>query len=108
MESPIEMVRRFCAGWSDNVRSVELAAHRRCRPPQHPAGAGHWQGGHRQHIDSFIRPGPPGIESINVGAARERRRRAGTASRPLLSRPQEHLDAATSFPAPRGKEAPPA
>jgi limonene-1,2-epoxide hydrolase len=36
MESPIEVVRRFCAAWSDNVAA-----------------------------QSFIRPGPPGIESID-------------------------------------------
>jgi hypothetical protein len=26
MESPIEVVRRFCASWSDNVGTAELAA----------------------------------------------------------------------------------
>src|SRR5437764_5558084 len=26
MESPIEVVRRFCAAWSDNIGTVELAA----------------------------------------------------------------------------------
>ena len=26
MESPIEMVRRFCAAWSDNMGAAELAA----------------------------------------------------------------------------------
>lgn len=26
MESPIDVVRRFCAAWSDNVSTVELAA----------------------------------------------------------------------------------
>jgi len=26
MESPIELVRRFCAAWSDNVGAAELAA----------------------------------------------------------------------------------
>jgi len=26
MESPIEVVRRFCAAWSDNMGAVELAA----------------------------------------------------------------------------------
>ena len=26
MESPIEVVRRFCAAWSDNVGAAELAA----------------------------------------------------------------------------------
>jgi limonene-1,2-epoxide hydrolase len=26
METPIELVRRFCAAWSDNMGAVELAA----------------------------------------------------------------------------------
>jgi limonene-1,2-epoxide hydrolase len=26
MESPIEVVRRFCAAWSDNMEAAELAA----------------------------------------------------------------------------------
>ena len=26
MESPIEVVRRFCAAWSDNIGAAELAA----------------------------------------------------------------------------------
>src|SRR5689334_17326879 len=26
MESPIELVRRFCAAWSDNIGAAELAA----------------------------------------------------------------------------------
>jgi len=50
MESPIEVVRRFCAAWSDNIGAAELAAffHPTTRLPQYPAGAGHRQGGHRE------------------------------------------------------------
>ena len=67
MESPIEVVRRFCAAWSDNMGAVELAAfftedavyH---NIPQEPVTG-------RQNIAdttaSFVRPGPPGIESID-------------------------------------------
>src|SRR6478752_10535663 len=67
MESPIEVVRRFCAAWSDNLGAVELAAfftedavyH---NIPQEPVTG-------RQNIAntiaSFLRPGPPGIESID-------------------------------------------
>ena len=67
MESPIEVVRRFCAAWSDNMGAVELAAfftedavyH---NIPQEPVTG-------RENIASTIasvlRPGPPGIESID-------------------------------------------
>jgi limonene-1,2-epoxide hydrolase len=66
MESPIEVVRRFCAAWSDNVRTVELVAfftddavyH---NIPQEPVTG---REAIADTIDSFIRPGPPGIESI--------------------------------------------
>src|ERR1700750_555092 len=66
MESPIDVVRGFCAAWSDNLGTTELAAfftddavHNNIR--QAPVTG-------REEIasliDSFIRPGPPGIESI--------------------------------------------
>src|ERR1700752_2808393 len=66
MESPTEVVRRFCAGWSDNIQTVELAAfftddavyH---NIPQAPIAG---REAIANTIDSFIRPGPPGIESI--------------------------------------------
>jgi limonene-1,2-epoxide hydrolase len=66
MESPIEVVRRFCAAWSDNMGAVELAAffaedavyH---NIPQEPVTG-------REKIAttiaSVLRPGPPGIEGI--------------------------------------------
>ena len=75
MESPIEVVRRFCAAWSDNIGTADLAAfftddavyH---NIPQAPVAG---REAIANTIDSFIRPGPPGIESIdfrviNIGA----------------------------------------
>ena len=66
MESPIEVVRRFCAAWSDNVETVELAAFFTddavyYNIPQAPITG---REAIADAIDSFIRPGPPGIESI--------------------------------------------
>jgi limonene-1,2-epoxide hydrolase len=66
VESPIDVVRRFCAAWSDNLGTIELAAfftgdavyH---NIPQAPVTGREAIAG---LIDSFIRPGPPGIESI--------------------------------------------
>jgi len=75
MESPIEVVRRFCAAWSDNMGAVEPAAfftedavyH---NIPQEPVTG-------RENIaaaiSSVLRPGPPGIASndfrvINIAA----------------------------------------
>ena len=67
MESPIEVVRRFCAAWSDNTGAVELAAFFTENAvyhniPQEPVAG-------RENIASTIasvlRPGPPGIESID-------------------------------------------
>ena len=66
MDSPIEVVRRFCAAWSDNVETAELAAfftddavyH---NIPQEPVTG---REAIANTIDSFIRPGPPGIERI--------------------------------------------
>ena len=67
MESPIEMVRRFCAAWSDNMGAAELAAfftedavyH---NIPQEPVTG---RENIANTIASVLRPGPPGIESID-------------------------------------------
>jgi limonene-1,2-epoxide hydrolase len=67
MESPIEVVRRFCAAWSDDMATEDLAAfftddavyH---NVPMEPVV------GRAAIADTFatlIRPGPPGIESID-------------------------------------------
>ena len=67
MESPIEVVRRFCAAWSDDMGAAELAAfftedavyH---NIPQEPVTG---RENIADTIASVLRPGPPGIESID-------------------------------------------
>ena len=67
MESPIEVVRRFCAAWSDNMGAAELAAffaedaiyH---NIPQEPVTG---RENIANTIASVLRPGPPGVESID-------------------------------------------
>jgi limonene-1,2-epoxide hydrolase len=66
MESPSEVVRRFCAAWSDNVATVELAAFFTDDAvyqniPLAPVAG---REAIAETIGSFIRPGPPGIEAI--------------------------------------------
>ncbi len=66
MESPIEVVRRFCAAWSDNIGAAELAAFFADDAVYHNIPLAPVTG--REAIAntfvSFIRPGAPGIESI--------------------------------------------
>ena len=66
MESPIEVVRRFCAAWSNDTAADELAAYFTEDAVYHNIPLEPVIG--RQNIAttiaSFIRPGPPGIESI--------------------------------------------
>ena len=66
MESPIEVLRRFCAAWSDNIGTVELAAFFTDDAVYHniPQAPVTGREAIANTIDSFIRPGPPGIESI--------------------------------------------
>ena len=66
MESPIELVRRFCAAWSDDVGAAELAAFFTDDAVYHniPQAPVTGREAIANTIDSFIRPGPPGIESI--------------------------------------------
>jgi limonene-1,2-epoxide hydrolase len=66
MESPIELVRRFCAAWTENMEANGLAeffaddAVYHNMPFEPVAGKENIV----HNIDSFIRPGPPGIERI--------------------------------------------
>jgi limonene-1,2-epoxide hydrolase len=66
MESPIEVVRRFCAAWSDNLAAGDLAAFFTDDAVYHNIPLEPVVG--REDIAStiatFIRPGAPGIESI--------------------------------------------
>jgi limonene-1,2-epoxide hydrolase len=66
MESPIELVRRFCAAWSDNTGPVELAAFFTDDAVYHniPLAPVAGREAIANNIASFIRPGPPGIERI--------------------------------------------
>jgi limonene-1,2-epoxide hydrolase len=67
MESPIEVVRRFRAGWSDNIGTAELAAFFTDDAVYHniPQAPVIGREAIANTMDSFIRPGPPGIESID-------------------------------------------
>src|SRR3977135_90709 len=66
MESPIEVVRRFCAAWSDDIGAVELAAFFTDDAVYHniPLAPVTGREDIANTISLFIRPGPPGIEGI--------------------------------------------
>jgi limonene-1,2-epoxide hydrolase len=66
MESPIEVVRRFCAAWSDNIGAAELAAFFTDDAVYHniPLAPVTGREAIAKNIASFIRPGAPGIEGI--------------------------------------------
>jgi limonene-1,2-epoxide hydrolase len=66
MESPIEVVRRFCAAWSDNVETAELAAFFTDDAVYHniPIDPINGRDAIADAIAAFVRPGPPGIEGI--------------------------------------------
>jgi limonene-1,2-epoxide hydrolase len=66
MESPIELVRRFCAAWSANVGAAELAAFFTDDAVYHnvPLVPVTGREAIASTIASFIRPGAPGIEAI--------------------------------------------
>ena len=66
MESPIDVVRRFCAAWSNNVETAELVAFFTDDAVYHnmPMEPINGKEAIKRNISSFIRPGAPGIESI--------------------------------------------
>ena len=66
MESPIEVVRKFCAAWSDNIGAAELAAFFTDDAVYHniPLAPVIGREAIANNIASFIRPGAPGIEAI--------------------------------------------
>jgi len=67
MESPIEVVRRFCKAWTDNAAAAELAAFFTDNAVYHniPLAPVTGRKAIENNIASFIRPGAPGIESID-------------------------------------------
>ena len=66
MESPIEVVRRFCAAWSENLEAAELAAFFTEDAIYHniPLEPATGREAIAEMIGLFIRPGAPGIEAI--------------------------------------------
>ena len=66
MESPIELVRRFCAAWAANMGAAELAAFFTDDAVYHnmPMAPVTGRMAIANNIASFIRPGAPGIEAI--------------------------------------------
>ena len=68
MESPIEVVRRFCAAWSDNIGTVELAAFFTDDAVYHniPLAPVKGREAIAHNFATFIRPGPPGVEGLDL------------------------------------------
>ena len=68
MESPMDVVLRFCAAWSDNAGAAELAAFFTDDAIYHniPLAAVTGREAIENNISSFIRPGAPGIESLQL------------------------------------------
>ena len=66
MESPIDVVRRFCAAWSNNLGTAELAAFFADNAVYHniPMAPVIGREAIAHNITSVIRPGAPGIEAI--------------------------------------------
>ena len=66
MESPIEVVRSFCAAWSNNAGADELAAFFTEDAVYHniPLAPVTGKEAIADTIASVLRPGPPGIEGI--------------------------------------------
>ena len=66
MESPIEVVRRFCVAWSENKGVVELAEFFTDDAVYHniPLEPVTGKANIANNFATVVRPGPPGIESI--------------------------------------------
>ena len=66
MENPIDVVRRFCAAWSANMATPELAAFFTDDAVYHniPLAPIIGREAIANNIATFLRPGAPGIESI--------------------------------------------
>ena len=66
MESPFDLVRRFCSAWSDGMGAEDLAAFFTDDAVYHniPLAAVTGREEIANNIASFIRPGPPGVMGI--------------------------------------------
>lgn len=68
MDTPIEVVRRFCAAWSNEASAAELAAFFTDNAIYHniPLEPVAGKKAIENNFATFIRPGPPGIESLHL------------------------------------------
>ena len=68
METPIELVRRFCAAWSADAGADELAAFFTDDAVYHniPLAPVSGRQAIAKNFASFIRPGAPGIETLHL------------------------------------------
>jgi limonene-1,2-epoxide hydrolase len=68
VETPIEVVRRFCAAWSDDVGAAGLAAFFTDDAIYHniPLAPVRSRAAIAINFATFIRPGAPGIESLHL------------------------------------------
>ena len=66
MDSPMEVVRRFCAAWADGMGADDLAAFFTDDAVYHniPLEPVTGRKAIANYFATFIRPGPPGIEGI--------------------------------------------
>src|SRR5467141_2920062 len=68
MESPIEVVRRFCAAWNADAGAAELAAFFTDDAVYHniPLAPVSGRAAIANNFGTFIRPGAPGIETLHL------------------------------------------
>jgi limonene-1,2-epoxide hydrolase len=66
METPMELVRRFCAAWADDMGADDLAAFFSSDAIYHniPLQPVVGRQNIASYIASYIRPGPPGVEGL--------------------------------------------
>ena len=68
MESPIEVVRRFCVAWSEGMGADDLAAFFADDAIYHniPMAPVRGREAIANNFATFVRPGPPGVESLDL------------------------------------------
>lgn len=68
MESPIEVVRRFCEAWSEGMEADDLAAFFTDDAVYHniPLVPIRGREAIANNFATFIRPGPPGVEGLDL------------------------------------------
>ena len=68
MESPIEVVRRFCVAWSQDMGADDLAAFFTDNAVYHniPLVPVRGREAIANYFATFIRPGPPGVQGLEL------------------------------------------